>query len=474
MALIKIFLFALLLPLRAAAPFDAPPDTGIKAGNAQEKELASVRDRILTSLFFRGEVADSLMTAGLAARLVALEGVETNAEVRSALLGWIRKNPDKAAALYLHLDQAGGPVPEGLTAYDISWEFNSKFISLVKSLNAAAKDGSVSGETLEMAARRLYEDPQAQDEGPGVEARAGAPASGSGFFSGSYADYRLNKAGLERELAADGAWLDGARGPDGRGPAGLEKFYGAALADYGGFVVAASAVKGRGVITAEESRGLEARRLSLRGRLAALALRARAAELGAALALLKEPGAERLARALAAIKARLEASAARAETGGLALGELAALTRRAELEFSGAYLRYGAYSGLQGLRRRAASAGFSCLYDYAVYRWLAVFSPGSEYPRARAAVAAGLPALDAMLSGIDSGNFGGGAEGLAAETAALEAALGKVGDASRFNRAAQFFQWGLLFRPVECGLSVSGKKLSLKPVMTFFEVVRGK
>lgn len=473
MALIKLLAFVLLLPLLAASPFEAPPDPEIKASNAQAVELSSVRDRIITSLFFRGEVADSMIASGTAGRVVDLEGFETNAEVRSALLEWIEKNPDKAATLYLHLDQTGVAPPDSLTAYDASWEFNSKFISLVKSLNAAAKDGSVSGETLEMAARRLYEDPQAAEDGGGPEVRGGAASSGSGFFSG-YADYRLNKAGLEREVAAAGAWLDGARGPGGRGPAGQEKFYGAALAEYGGFVVAASSVKGRGAITAEESRGLEARRVALRARLAALALRVRAAELGRALGLLNEAGAGRLSRGLSEVKARLEASAARAETGRLTLAELGRLTRQAELEFSSAYLRYGAYSGLLDLRRRAAAPGFSCFYDYAVYRWLAFFSPGSAYPRARAALASALPALDAVLAGIDSGTLGGGAEGLEVMTAAVDAALRAVSEASRFNRAAQFFQWGLLFRPVECGASFAGGGLSLRPAVTFYELLKGR
>ncbi len=474
MALIKIIFCALLLPLRAAAPFETPPDTEIKAGNAQAAELASVRDRILTSLFFRGEVADSMMAAGLAERFVDLDGIETNAGVRSALLEWIQKNPDKAAAYYLNLDQTGTPPPDSITTFDTSWEFNSKFISLVKSLSAAAKDSSVSGETLELATRRLYGGPQAAEGEEGPVVGAGSAAPGTGFFSGSYADYRLNKAGLEREVAGAGAWLDGVRGPGGRGPAGLEKFYGEALAEYGGFVVAASSVKGRGVITAEESRGLEARRAALRARMAALALRLRAAELGRALAFLNESGGGRLARGLAAVKARLEASAARAETGKMTIRELGPLTRRAELEFSSAYLRYGAYSGLLGLRRRAASADFSCFYDYAVYRWLAFFSPGSAYPKARAELAAGLPVLDAALAGLDSGNFAGDAEGLDRKTAALETDLRSVAAASRFNRAAQFFEWGLLFRPVEFRVNVSGGELSLKPAVTFFEVLRGE
>jgi len=474
MALIKLLTLVLLLPLRAAAPFEAP-DTEIKASNAQAAELASVRDRIITSLFFRGEVADSMITSGTAGRVVDMSGLETNADVRSALLDWIEKNPDKAATLYLHLDQTGAPPPDSLTAYDATWEFNSKFVSLVKSLNAAAKDSSVSNETLEMAARRLYEDPQAAEGGESPEVRGGGgPSSGSGFFSG-YADYRLNKASLEREVAGAGAWLDGARGPGGRGPAGLEKFYGAALSEYGGFVVAASSVKGRGAITAEESSGLEARRAALRARLAALALRIRAEELGRALAVLNEAGAGRLARNLSAVKARLEASAARAESGKLPLGALGPLTRQAELEFSSAYLRYGAYSGLLDLRRRAASPGFSCVYDYAVYRWLAFFAPASAYPRARAGLAAALSALDAVLAGIDSGSLGGGgAEGLEANMAAVEAALRTVGDASRFNRAAQFFQWGLLFRPVECRASFAGGGLSLRPAVTFYEVIKGR
>ena len=72
----------------------------IKPVNVDETEYARLKDRLSVSLFFRGELADKIMDAGLQGRFLKLNGGETHAQVREALINWIKKNPVEAANLY--------------------------------------------------------------------------------------------------------------------------------------------------------------------------------------------------------------------------------------------------------------------------------------------------------------------------------------------------------------------------------------
>lgn len=461
--MIRPLLTALLL--LAALP---APAQEIAPQRVQTDELSQVQDRLMTSLFFRGELADMMIAAGEAGNFVDLEGVETNSEARSLLLSWIRKNPSAAAEVYLHL-KGGGRSPKEVEIYRTSYKLNANFLALIKNLNAAAGDKGVPAEALELAARRLYEGPQAEAEAPAVAAGAGR-GSGS-FFPGEYADHRLNRAGLGKELTAAGAWLDALRGPAGKGPAGLEKYFGQALAEYAAFVTAAAAVKGREAITAEESRALEARRAFLRGRLAALGMRARAAELRELLARLEkaagEPGAEKLLAALKGAVSALEARAAVIEAGGAAIGELAGLARAAEKEFYAAYLRASVYNSLLALKKRSAAAPFSCVYDYVFFRYLEKFFPGSPYPLARALLLKAPGGLSPALAAAGAGDLNAALGAAGSEAAAISAAAATVQRASRLNRGLQFFQWGLLARPVEYRFAPGGGR----PVFTFVDIL---
>ncbi len=470
---IKIIFSALLLALSL-------PGAALRAGqepapqNAQAEELSSVKDRLLTSLFFRGELADRIMEAGMAGRFVNLEGIETNAGARSALLAWIHKNPAKAAEVYLNMKGAGGQLPDTLETRTSVWEFNPKFLEVIKALNAAAGNSSVSREALELSARRLYEGQQAEAGGAPEVRAGGAGAAGNNFFSINYAAYRLNKAGLQREILQAGSYLEAARGAGPR--LEIEGAYSAAFSLYSDFIVAASALKGREAVTERESARLEALRAKLRSALAALALRSRVSALAAAAASLEklgaEPGAKELLAAVARLKDRLEVSAAGVEGGAGGLAGLGRLVNASENDFAALYLRYSAYDGLLSLKRRAASPGFSCLYDYAFYRYLAAFFPDAPYPGARAELAAAAGTLDAALLKAGSGDLAGAFS--VVETARVEAAAATASSASSFNRGAQFFLWGLAFRPVEYKISVRNGRALFFPALTFYEVAGSK
>ncbi len=468
----KILFSALLLFASApAAVLRAEPEPGPQ--HAQAAELSSVKDRLLTSLFFRGALADKILEAGLAGRFVDLAGLETNAGAKGALLEWIRKNPTKAAELYLNMKGAGWRLHDRIETRELEWKFNPDFLDMIKALNAAAGSASVSREALELAARRLYEGRQAETGGP--EVRAGSPGSGgSGFFALDYAAYRLNKSGLEREIAQAGAWLESARGSGPR--LEIEGAYPAAFSLYREFIVAASALKGREAVTEKESRRLEELRLKLRTSLAALALRSRFSALAEAETSLKklrtEPGAAELRLSVSRLKEELAVSADGIEAGVVPLAGLGREVDSAENKFAPLYLRYSAYDGLLNLKKRTSGAGFSCLYDYAFYRYLAAFFPRSAYPAARAELAASAAALDAALLKAGAGDLSGALSGL--ETGRVEAAAATVRSASAFNRGAQFFLWGLLFRPVEYKVSVRNGRAVFTPALTIREVAGRK
>lgn len=462
MALKTLLLFSLLfcLPRLAAA------EPEIRPQDIQAEEISVVRDRLATSLFARGELADKIMAAGMEGTFVDVEGMETHAEVRSALLNWIRRNPDKAAHAYLHLKTGATALPDKIELRETVHELNPRFLDRIKALNAAAGDRNVSNEELELASRRLYEGPQADEDGTVV---MGGSARRQGAYSPlNYADYRLNQGGLDKELAAAGAWLEAARGAGAAG----RRFYGEAFGEYSAFLVAASALKGRTAITAGESGALEARRASLRTRLAALALGERAYDLESMAAVLKGRGAVNLAGQANGLAARLSASAIEILTRGASIRSLSAVSASAEREFSSVYLMYSAYNSLVRLRELASPGGFSCLYDYAAYRYLAAFFPDAAYPKARRELASALPALDEALLRADAGDMEGALSGAAARAAELKAAAALAASASAFNRRAQFLLWGVLFRPAELAVSARGGRAAFRPSLTFFEVLR--
>lgn len=464
----KIFLL-LLCCLPAALPAQEPPPQ-----NAAAEDAAAVASRLSTSLFARGELADKIMESGTAGEFVDMEGAETYSEARSRLLEWIKRHPAKAAETWLNLKGSGGKVHTSIESRQMSWTFNPAFIDAIKALNAAAGSSSVSREAMEMAARRMYGDAGGEDVDVVLKDGGGARGAGRGPFSGEYAGYRLNKGALGAELARAGGWMEAARVETER--AGLGNNYSAALVVYQEFVVAASALKGREAMTAQESDRLERLRAALRISLGALALRARIAELARAAAALKasagEPGAAEMLAALDAVQAELEALAARAESGAAGAREVAGLVNASEGKFAAAYLAFSAYDSLLGLKRRASPGGFSCLYDYAAYRYLAAFFPGTPYPKARAELAAAGGALDGALAKAGAGDLPGALA--AADPARLEAAAAQLRSSSNFFRAAQFFGWGLFFRPVELKMLPGKTRPVFRPAFTISEINRGR
>ncbi len=455
----------LLLAALLALPGLSPAAAAVRAVDpAPSEEAAAARDKLASSLLARGDLADLIMAAGEGGRYADLEGLETYAAARGALMDWIRRDPAAAAEVYLRLKGGGGQRPPPTDESEKSWELNPDFLEAVKALSSAAESPNVSREAMEMAARRLYGRAQAGDGAPVLDWGGRSPAAAGGAGTG-FADFRIDKAGLAAELASMGQWLEALKPAAGYAGGAYE----AAFSSYRDFVVASSGVKR---VTEKGSLRIEELRRKLRSSLAAATLLGRAGELREAASALDKadaPGASEMRGALLGLAERLEASAAGA--GAAEMKELGRLVNSSEDRFAALYLGFTVYDGLLRLRAAAASPAFSCLYDYAVYSYLAAFFPASPYPEARRKLEAFSSAVDEALRAAGSGSPD---KALAlAAPASVEAALSAARRASVHNRRAQLMNWGLFFRPVELAVSVKGRKVSYRPVFAIAEALSG-
>lgn len=458
--MMKLLFSALLACLPALA---APPSRAQQADEpsaSRSEEAAEISAKLSRSLFFRGELADMMLEADVAGRYVDLAGVSTHAGARSLLLEWIKLNPDKAAEIYLDLKGTGGKVHTSLETRTAVWEFNPNLMEAIRRLNEAAGSSSVSKEAMETAARRIYVGKQWEEGAPVIAGPSGVRESAPAL---DYADFKLNKAGVDAEIKRGGAWLEAAR-PRAGGRAAAA--YSAAFAAYRELIVAASDLKGREAVTRQESARLESLRAKLRSALAELVLLYRSEEMGYALATLggcgQEPGCAEMQAALRGLKEELEARAVRIPAEDMA--PLAKLLGAVEDKFAALYLGFTVYDGLLNLKKRGAMPAFSCFYDYIFYHYLAAYFPGSPYPRARAEIARTHALLDAALARAGAGDPAGALSGI--DVHGIEAAVSSAASASSRNRATQFLTWGMFFRPVELAVSAAGGRLSFRPVFS--------
>jgi len=472
----KNVVFALLLfpvvfgpafPEAGAANYEVPP------ASVDAEELRAVRDRLLTGLFFRGELADALIEAGLHGRLVKLSGRETRSEVRLALLDWIKKNPDEAARLYFQLKKgqpaAGGP-QEAIDYKTYAWKVNPDFLELVEGLSRTSKDPAVSGEEMNLIAQRLFGGIQAPPEAyaPWLPGGGGAGAAGGKGGAGiKYADYKLNAARVEDESRVLGGWFESVRGaleaeradPAKNKSADLgrsHRLFEETFSLYKDFVVALSGLKGRTRVTEKEAGNLEDFRRSLRknlGELEALYAmrrinrRAGVLPAGAPGAMALKDDARRIEDAFLAFLADLEKDPESFKSAGRRLYEL---NKASDFWL----LRFSAHGRLSDLKTRLEGRGFSCVFDKLVFGYLSRFHPSADYVRLAAAQAESAKAIGVSLEGVASGDYGAAAsfsdgdkKPLMVKISEAEAEAGRLERYSRFNRRLQFLFWDVFMNP---------------------------
>jgi hypothetical protein len=242
------------------------------------------------------------------------------------------------------------------------------------------------------------------------------------------------------------------------------------LSAYGTFAASASALRARSALTREESAGLEKERNYLRSKLAALTLLELTARVNGAARGFggKDPG---LFEEAGGLSGSFEKAARNFEEGAAAPGDIARVLPEAGRACAGFCVRASAARSLLKLRVRLRRTGFSCLYDYLSCEFLERFYPETAYARARGAMAGAASILSRARRRLRLARLEDTDGDLAGEISAFNGSLEIIEKASAANRRAQFFLWGVFFRPVELEFSFSDGKLSFKPVFTFFRVV---
>jgi len=488
----KGVLLALLLPFLSlpasaevrAGDFEVPP-TSVDA-----EELNAIRDRLITGLFFRGELADAIIDAGLHGRVVRLTGRETRSEVRLALLAWIKKNPEAAARLYFYIKgrQSADARPPEVIDYKVPvWEINPDFLGLVQELSGAAKNAAMSDEEMNNIAQRLFGGLQAPPEAytpwaPGGSGGGGAKGAG-GAAGIKYADYKLNPASVERESRALGGWFDSVsaalkaeHGDKGKSEelSRSNRLFTETFSLYRNFVVALSGLKGRTRITDKEAGGLEEFRRSLRknlGELEALYAMRRINKRAGALtadapgARILRDDARRIEEAFSAFLADLEKDPESFKSAGRRLYAL-----NTALDFW--LLRFSAHGRLLVLKSRMDGRGFSCVFDRMLFTYLARFCPVADYVRLAAAQAESAKAISVSLEGVAAGDYkaaasfsDGGKKPLLQKISEVEAGARRIEAYSRFNRRLQFLFWDVFVNPF--GLEPGPKGVSAANKLQF-------
>lgn len=485
-ALALLLAAAFAVPAAAQEPPAVPAAAPSPAPAGQDGTFEEVRDRILYSLFFRGEVADAIIGAGLAGDFVEAGEGEPYSEIRERMLYWIRSNPDEAARVYRKVRSgaasAGGAMPHGLPAQfaadkEYTFEISPHFVGLIRSLAAAAGDPRASDEDLAGAGRRLFEGlPADPDSYAGGAMRPGPPENGTAEDGASLinADFRLDKKALSASARRLGTWADSAlkdleqaRGPRSDRRAGLVK---KAFADYRGLLAAASSVSGRERITAAEAERLERLRLSVRGGLSASSLLSAADDLDSMADLMEKRGRPSSARRARLAAAELDGAGSRIESGKAAAGEISRLVHGGESLYLAASFGARAALLLANMAETASVPRFSCLYDALADLYFRRTAPSSAYSRARllleglgraAPAAAGLAErgdFEGAFSVLsDASGSGTGPESAASgfgEAMKLSAAV------SRANARAQYLAGGALLNPFGLEFGPAGFRLA--------------
>ncbi|MDT8287466.1 MAG: hypothetical protein RQ748_10175, partial [Elusimicrobiales bacterium] len=468
--------------LSCAASAQEPPEVpvaaaaaaGERAGNFEE-----TRDRILYSLFFRGEVADVIIEAGLAGRFVAAAEGEPYSELRERMLAWIKSDPDEAARVYLYLKSGGAAERPGEPPADkeYSFEISPHFAGLVKALAAAAGDPRASDEDLGAAGRRLFSGLEMEPDGSmggdmrAVPAENGPAEDGSSLIN---ADFRLNKKALAGSARRLGAWaesagrdLERARGPRAGRRAGL---IGKAFAGYRGLLVAASSVSGRDRITAAEAARLEKLRLSVRASLSASSLLAAADDLDSMAELMERRGRPSSAHRAREAAAGLDAAGGKIESGSAPAGEISRLVHEGEKLYRAASFGARAALLLSNMAETAARPAFSCFYDFLADLYFRRAAPSSAYARSRrllselgrtapaAAALAEKGDFEAAFSAL-AGVHGSG-EGPEGAASGFADAFRMSVSVSRANARAQYLAAGALLNPLGLEFGPGGFRLS--------------
>ncbi len=405
-----IFLFFLIMgifPICVCSQ-DADPAPAYAGGAIKEEgglrgvkklSLDEIKNKILTSLFFRGEVADGFIDAKLYGEILGDVGGKSFSEVREELLNWIYANPDKAAEMYFNIyGKKFDKKPRKIKYKDLRGKLSPHFLKLIKNLSASAKNLSLDDESLTMAGRRLFEGFIAKTDYANINLPSfkpiGKEAAAQEEFD--FADFKLNHALLERETKGISSWLSAlkknieskiykGKKAEGYDREKIKAIYINAFRLYKKFIVRVSSLKGRGNITAEESLRLERERLLLRKNLTVLQMLMAYGQLKAQTEVFSKAYPDFVFLSYDAKKTLKEIlkELNEIERGNIGLKELNLRANRAFSLVKNSNLKNNFYLWLLAFKKAGEDIRFSCVSDFLIYRYLKILKPLPDYVKLR-------------------------------------------------------------------------------------------
>lgn len=451
--------------------------SAVSSVNSAAKDQAY--NELLKNVFYRGQVADKMIETGVAGSFIDLSKMKTQGQVKEAVIRWISQNLDKAAAYAVMVNSTGASTDgmgstsgaaisvdgDGNVTYTkYRYFFAGGFLSKIKDLADAASDPNASMERMVQAGRNMYDGSSSRikssnarlagtnpsDLGLGESGSGGVSIGGNytpATYKGEYDDFKMNKSAVAREASRAEKIISSLRG-DGNGPKGAEQYYAYAQRAYGNFEGFVSPLKSRKVITEEESEKLERLRSDLRKSLAGLSMRLMAVYAEEMSKGLKDgyPGHSEMLDTLRKLIASLDAKLAEA-AGTDDVGRISDILALAGAEFSSFYMSYSVYSDVASIKEKTSSLPFSCVYDKLMFMLLQKVFPESPYVQARKNIAAESAWLDAAMETAASGKAA-----LVLSDPKMNSAQKSLSDATEFsewNKRAQYFSWGMFFRPFE-------------------------
>lgn len=455
-----------------------PSESTVTQENTQYQQI---RDKLLTNLFFRGELADKIIENNLHNTLIEFAGNESYADIRAELIKWIEQHPEEAARLFMHLKSGTISIKE-ISTRITGYKINPFFLGLVQDLVTASKDKSLSDEALSIASKRLFEgmpyDAYEQVVLPEQKSGVKAPWSnqrqkiqqitGTDFFHPHYADFKINTETLNKEyklitnmfeevqrrLKSDlDNYASSMKNDENNNIlAKRENLFKQTFQMYQNFLISLSSFKGRKNITKKESELIEKERHLLRKSLALLHTLSRIYELNVQYDVLLKTSAgsefQNILKELLNLKQLFMEYASSLENTQMQLSQIYAKLRNVEKLLFNWTLKFIVYDRFVRLKTAIERMNFSCILDKIISEYLMKFFPMSNYAKTKTEILEFSRVLDSYIKKISSGNFENVFSLIDFEKIMdINAKIRMISDFSKFNENIQFIFWDAFFNP---------------------------
>ncbi|MEA3306415.1 MAG: hypothetical protein U9Q34_01350 [Elusimicrobiota bacterium] len=448
----------------------------------EKLSLDEIKNKILTNLFFRGEVADGFIDAKLYGEILGDVSGKSFSKVREKLIIWIYNNPDKAAEMYFNIyGQKFDKKPGKIKYNDLKGKISPHFLKLIKNLEASAKNLSLDDESLTMAGRRLFEGFIAKTDYANVDLPSFKPLREKGPREEfDFADFKLNQGLLERETKGISSWVLALKKnveekiyqekiSPGYDRERIRSLYVRTFRLYKTFIVRVSSLKGRANITAQESLRLERERLVLRRSLTSLQLLMEHGRLNAQTKTFNEkyPEFSFLDRGAKKILEEILNQLDQIEKGSVGLKEL---NLRANNTFSlikNSTLKNNFYLWLFAFKKAGDDIKFSCASDFLVFSYLKTLNPLSRYVALKDQIQKDSSQLEQLLLKIKNGGedevfalmldkseAGGDIIGMLER---MSSSLKSIAEYSAANKRVQRIVFDMVFNPFNIYMDSTGR-----------------